>query len=295
MSEFKSGFVAIVGRPNVGKSTLLNRLSGEKIAIVSSRPQTTRGKILSIVNGESYQAVFVDTPGIHQPRTKLGELMNEAVSEAASDVDAVIMVVEAGRVMQNNEEKIARELFEKGAQVILAINKVDKAEKEKLLPQIASFDKLGGFRAIIPVSALKGEGVDLVMKEILSLLPEGPRYYPQDMITDQTERQMAAEIVREKLLRLLDKEVPHGIAVEIEEMKDEEALVRIGAVIYCEKESHKQIIIGKGGEMLKRVGSGARGDLEKLLDKKVYLSLWVKVKTDWRNSKFMLKSFGFEG
>ncbi len=294
MSNFKSGFIALAGRPNVGKSTLLNRLTGEKIAIVSNKPQTTRNRILSILTTDEYQMIFVDTPGVHKPRTKLGEFMNNEVTGAILGVDAVILVVEAGKTINATEEKLVNDLFLNKIPVILVINKVDAVEKEKILPQIEEFSSLGDFKAIVPMSALKGGGEKIVLEEIIKLIPEGPMLYPDDISTDQTVRQMASEIIREKLLRLLDKEVPHGTAVEIEEMKEGETLTKIGAIIYCEKESHKQIIIGKGGEMLKRIGSSARRDIEKLLDTKVYLSLWVKPKTDWRNSNHMLKELGYK-
>lgn len=293
--SFKSGFVTIVGRPNVGKSTLLNALTGEKIAIVSNKPQTTRSKVLSILTDKDFQIVFVDTPGVHRPQTRLGEYMNKVVTDSMEAVDAVLFVTEATRPLSDNEKEMLNNIFDKKIPVILIINKADTLKnKEELLALIADASALGEYKAIIPISALRKDGVTAVLDEIKSLLPEGPQYYPEDMVTDQTEREMAAEIIREKMLRLLDKEVPHGTAVEIESMKEEPNLTRIGAVIYCEKASHKGIIIGKGGEMLKRIGSYSRSDIEKLLDKKVYLELWVKVKEDWRNSNFMLHEFGYE-
>lgn len=293
--SFKSGFVTIVGRPNVGKSTLLNALTGEKIAIVSNKPQTTRSKILSILTTEDCQIVFVDTPGVHQPRTRLGEYMNKVVTSSMEAVDAVLFVTESSRELLDSEKEMLTDIFSKKIPVILVLNKADALKnKEELLARIAEASAFGEYKAIIPISALKKDGVSAVLDEIKSLLPEGPQYYPEDMITDQTEREMVSEIIREKMLRLLDKEVPHGTAVEIEKMKEEENLTRIGAVIYCEKASHKGIIIGKGGEMLKRIGSYSRSDIEKLLDKKVFLELWVKVKEDWRNSNFMLHEFGYE-
>ena len=295
MNNFKSGFVTIVGRPNVGKSTLLNALTGEKIAIVSNKPQTTRSKVLTILTDDTSQIVFVDTPGVHAPRTKLGEYMNKVVIDAVDSVDAVLFVTEAGQKLQNNEKEMLESLFSKKLPVILIINKADTVKnKEDMLMQIADASQCGQFSAIVPISALKKDGVKLVLEEIKRLLPEGPMYYPEDMITDQTEREIVSEIIREKMLRLLDKEVPHGTAVEIEYMKEGDTLTIIGAVIYCEKASHKGIIIGKGGEMLKRIGSYSRTDIEKLLDKKVFLELWVKVKEDWRNSNFLLKEFGYQ-
>jgi GTP-binding protein Era len=291
----KSGFVTIVGRPNVGKSTLLNALTGEKIAIVSNKPQTTRSRVLSILTDSDSQIIFVDTPGVHNPRTRLGEYMNKVVTDSMDSVDAVLFVTDASFPLSDNEKEMISGIFDKKIPVILILNKADTLKnKEDLLARIADASSLGEYKSIVPISALKKDGISLVLDEIKSLLPEGPMYYPEDMITDQTEREMAAEIIREKMLRLLDKEVPHGTAVEIESMKEEKDLTRIGAVIYCEKASHKGIIIGKGGEMLKRIGSYARADIEKLLDKKVYLELWVKVKEDWRNSNFMLHEFGYE-
>ncbi len=295
MNNFKSGFITIIGRPNVGKSTLLNALTGEKIAIVSNKPQTTRNKILTILTDDDSQIIFVDTPGVHSPRTKLGEYMNKVVTDAIDGVDAVLFVTEATSKLQNNEKEILEGLFSKKIPVILIINKADMVKnKEDMLSLIADATSLGDFASIVPISALKKDGIKSVLEEIKSLLPVGPMYYPEDMITDQTEREIVAEIIREKMLRLLDKEVPHGTAVEIEYMKEGDTLTKIGAVIFCEKASHKGIIIGKGGEMLKRIGSYSRSDIEKLLDKKVFLELWVKVKEDWRNSNFLLKEFGYQ-
>ena len=294
-NNFKSGFITIVGRPNVGKSTLLNALTGEKIAIVSNKPQTTRSKVLTILTDSESQIIFVDTPGVHAPRTKLGEYMNKVVTDSVDGVDAVLFVTEAGNKLMNNEKEMLTNLFEKKLPVILIINKADTVKnKEDMLAQIADASECGNFEAIVPISALRKDGVKTVLDEIKRLLPQGPMYYPEDMITDQTEREIVSEIIREKMLRLLDKEVPHGTAVEIEYMKEGDTLTKIGAVIYCEKASHKGIIIGKGGEMLKRIGSYSRTDIEKLLDKKVFLELWVKVKEDWRNSNFLLKEFGYQ-
>lgn len=293
--SFKSGFVTIVGRPNVGKSTLLNALTGEKIAIVSNKPQTTRNRVLSILTDKNSQIVFVDTPGVHQPRTRLGQYMNKVVISAEDGVDAVLFVTEAGKKLQENEKKILSDIFSKKIPVILIINKADILKnKEDMLSQIEDASSFGEFSAVVPISALRKDGTALVLSEIKRLIPEGPMYYPEDMITDQTEREMVSEIIREKMLRLLDKEVPHGTAVEIEYMKEGDSLTKIGAVIYCEKTSHKGIIIGKNGDMLKKIGSYARGDIERLLDKKVYLELFVKVKEGWRDSNFMLKEFGYD-
>ncbi len=294
MSEkiFKSGFVAIVGRPNTGKSTLLNKITGDKLAIVSSKPQTTRNAILAIDTTEDYQLIFVDTPGVHKPKTKLGEYMNKVVTDTMTDVDAAVMVVEALREPGEQEKSIINRLSERKIPAVLVINKVDLAEKERLLPLIAAYSELYDFSAVIPMSALK-ESADKVISEVLSLVSEGPMYYPPDQMTDMAERDIAAETVREKILRLFDKEVPHGTAVEIEKFADEENLLTIEAAIYCEKNSHKAIIIGRGGEALKRVGSYARADLEKFFGKKVYLKLWVKVRSDWRNRESDLKTLGF--
>lgn len=295
MNNFKSGFITIIGRPNVGKSTLLNALTGEKIAIVSNKPQTTRNKVLTILTDDDSQIIFVDTPGVHAPRTKLGDYMNRVVTDSIDGVDAVLFVTEATSKLQNNEKEILEGLFSKKIPVILIINKADAVKnKEDMLSVIQDATAVGEFAAIVPISALKKDGVKAVLEEIKKLLPLGPMYYPDDMITDQTEREIVSEIIREKMLRLLDKEVPHGTAVEIEYMKEGDTLTKIGAVIYCEKASHKGIIIGKGGEMLKRIGSYSRTDIEKLLDKKVFLELWVKVKEDWRNSNFLLKEFGYQ-
>lgn len=295
MSEkiFKSGFVAIIGRPNTGKSTLLNKITGDKLAIVSNKPQTTRNAILAIETTEDYQLIFVDTPGVHKPKTKLGEYMNKVVTDTITDVDAAVMVVDASHNPGEQEKSIINQLSERKIPAILVINKVDLAEKEGILPIIAAYSELYDFSAIIPMSALK-ERADKVVSEVLSLISEGPMYYPPDQMTDMPERGIAAEMIREKILRLFDKEVPHGTAVEIEKFTDEESLLTIEAAIYCEKNSHKAIIIGKGGEALKRVGSYARADMEKFFGKKVFLKLWVKVRADWRNRESDLKTLGFK-
>ena len=294
MSNFKSGFATIVGRPNVGKSTLTNAFIGEKASIVSNKPQTTRTNLSAIDNGDDYQIVFVDTPGMHTPHNKLGEYMNSTANATISDVDVVLLLVEAGREIHETEKKVIENAASKKIPVILVINKTDTIEKEKLLPQIESFTKEGEFSAIVPISALKKDGVDALRTEILKHFDFGEPFYPTDIYADSTVREMASEIIREKILRLLDKEVPHGTAVEIEKFSDGEDLLRIEAAIYCEKNSHKSIIIGKGGEALKRVGSYARADMEKFFGKKVFLKLWVKVRSDWRNSMSDLKTLGFE-
>ncbi|MBQ3053305.1 MAG: GTPase Era [Clostridia bacterium] len=289
-----SGFVAVIGRPNVGKSTLINHAIGQKIAIISDKPQTTRGKILAIRTTEKSQIIFVDTPGIHKPKNKLGEFMVKTAETSAEDADAIVFVVEAGDKIRGNELRIMDDIKQSGLPCILVINKVDKfPNKEDLLPQIEAFSKELDFQAIVPICARSGSGVAKVVAEIEKLLPAGPELYPEDMITNMTVREISAEIIREKLLRMTDKEIPHGTAIEIMQYKEEDKIIRIIATIYCEKASHKGIIIGKNGDMLKRIGQSARVDIEKMTDKKVYLELWVKVKDDWRNNNFLMKEFGF--
>lgn len=290
---FKSGFVAIVGRPNTGKSTLLNKITGDKLAIVSNKPQTTRNAILAIETTDDYQLIFVDTPGVHKPKTKLGEYMNKVVSDTITDVDAAVMVVDAAKEIGEQEKSIIEQLKARKIPTVLVINKVDAVEKEKILPLIAGYSELYDFAEVLPMSALR-ERADKVVSAVLSLIGEGPMYYPADQMTDMPEKTIASEIIREKILRLFDKEVPHGTAVEIEKFTDNEKLLSIEAAIYCEKNSHKAIIIGKGGEALKRVGSYARADMEKFFGKKVYLRLWVKVRSDWRNTESDLKTLGFK-
>lgn len=291
--EFKSGFVSIVGMPNVGKSTLLNTLAGQKIAIISDKPQTTRDKILAVYNDADSQIVFIDTPGIHKPKSKLGELMMRTADESMHDADAVIMAVDATRRLSEAERELAAGLKDAGERCILVINKVDLVNKDALLPVIAQYAAAADFDAVVPLSARNNDGVGLLVDEIKKLLRPGPAYYDEDTVTDRTEKELAAEIIREKLLNSLDKEVPHGIAIEIEKMKEKPKITEISAVIYCEKSSHKGIIIGKNGEMLKKIGAEARADIEEMLDKKVFLELWVRVKKDWRNNNFLLKNFGF--
>lgn len=292
-NEFKSGFVSIIGRPNVGKSTLLNTIVGEKIAIISDKPQTTRNRILAIYNTDDCQIIFNDTPGIHKPRTKLSEYMVKVANESMKEMDVVLFVVDATLPASETEREIAANLKELKVPAILVINKVDLVKKETILPLIADFSGLHNFEAIIPISAKKSDGIDTLLSEIMHHLIEGPAFFPDDMITDQPEKQIAAEIIREKLLWTLDKEVPHGIAIEIEKMKEKKNITEILASIYCEKQSHKGIVIGKKGALLKRVGSLARADIEKMLGKKVYLELFVRVKTDWRNNNYLMKNFGY--
>ncbi len=294
MNNFKSGYVGIVGRPNVGKSSILNKLLGQKIAIISAKPQTTRSKILAIMSDEDSQAVFLDTPGFHTPKNKLGENMMKAVDTTIADVDFLLMVVEPKAEISPNEYKIMEKIGDTPA--ILVINKADTVRKEELLPVIAAYSKEHDFKEIVFVSAKTGYRMDELKSVIKDNLIEGPMYYPEDMITDQQERQIIAEVIREKMLNLLDKEVPHGIAIEIIKMKHNDKngspMYDISANIYCEKASHKGIIIGAGGKTLKRIGTLARVECEDMLSAKVYLELWVKVKSDWRNSNNMLREFG---
>ena len=290
--KFKSGYVGIIGIPNVGKTTLLNALIGQKIAIISPKPQTTRGKILGIMSEDDMQVIFLDTPGFHKPKNKLGETMIKAVNETIGEADFLLVVVEPTVDVRNAEAEIIEK--SKNIPAVLVINKCDTVKKEDVLPVIEKYSKMREFKSIIPISAKTGDGIGALKEEIKKYLPEGPMYYPEDMVTDQPEKQIVAEIIREKTLLTLDKEVPHGIAVEIVKMKEEPDLVSISANIFCEKDSHKGIIIGSGGKTLKRIGSYARKDCEKLLDKKVFLELWVKVKKDWRNSNFLMKEFGLK-
>lgn len=290
----KSGFIAIIGRPNAGKSTILNKLTGQKIAAISSKPQTTRTKILGIVTTEESQCVFVDTPGIHFSRNKLGDFMNKEAKDAVKSVDMIVLVVDES-AREGENDKIIESLKNEDVPVILVINKIDLFEKEKLFALIDEYSKKFDFDTVIPISAINGDGISILRKEIDKRLEEGPMYFSPDMVTDQPERQIVAELIREKALWCLSKEVPHGIAVEIESYKEKEnGTVNIGAVIYCEKSSHKGIIIGKGGAMLKNIGQKARVEIEKFLDCKVFLELWVKVKEDWRNSDILIKNFGYK-
>lgn len=294
---FKSGFIAIVGRPNVGKSTLLNLLTGEKVAIMSSKPQTTRHSIRTILTTDEYQMIFVDTPGIHKPRNKLGQFMIKEAFNAFEGVDLILYMIEAtDKKVGPGDMMIIEELKKSVAPVILLINKIDLVEKSALLPLIAKFSESYDFEEIIPVSATNASTKSQVLNAIYKLLPEGEKFYPEDMLTDQNEKVLVQELIREKLLNLLSEEVPHGIGIEVISFKEKEekGLVEIDANIYCEKESHKGIIIGRNGALLKKVGMLARQDIERLLDSKVFLKLWVKVKDDWRNSDFMLNELGYK-
>ncbi len=289
---FRSGFVSIVGRPNVGKSTLLNALIGEKVAITTPKPQTTRNQIIGIHNGEHHQVVFVDTPGIHKPRTKLGEYMDKTVQDALQAIDALIVIADVSR-KDPQERQTIRELAKHSIPKFLVLNKIDLVHPQELLPIIAEYAE-DGFDEILPMSAKTGEGVDKLMACVLSHLKEGPRYYPADHWTTQSERQIIAELIRERALFLLQEEIPHGIGVEIRSMKElSPTLTEIFADIYCERASHKGIIIGKQGAMLGKIGSQARAQIEALLQTQIMLKLWVKVRPDWRNSNNDLKTLGY--
>jgi GTP-binding protein Era len=289
----KTGFIAIVGRPNVGKSTLLNTILGEKVAIVSSKPQTTRNRIIGIHTLGDDQYVFLDTPGIFKPRNSLGNFMVKTANSTMQDADAVILVVDTGKPISDIEKNVISYLKRSEIPGVLVLNKIDLYRREQIAETIAAYAALHDFSAVVPVCAKNGKGVDAVLEECKPFLRESEFFFPEDMVTDQSERQVAAEIIREKLLRTLNKEIPHGIAVVIEEFKDEGSLVSIRAEIYCEKASHKGIIVGKNGEELKRVGSYARADLEAVLGAKVYLNLWVKVKENWRDSQRGVTDFGY--
>ncbi len=292
--HFKSGFAAIIGMPNVGKSTLLNAIVGQKIAIISDKPQTTRNKILAVYSTDEEQIIFTDTPGIHKPHNKLGQYMVNAAASSMDDTDVLIFVVDASRRIQDTEREIVKSIDKTGLPCILVLNKVDLMRKEELLPVIADYSSMYGFDSIVPISAKTNDGVDILLHDIEEYLEEGPEFYDPETVTDQPEKQIAAEIIREKMLWLLDKEVPHGVAIEITKMQEKPKITNIYATIYCEKASHKGIIIGKNGDMLKKIGTMARGDIEKMLDKKAYLELWVKVKPDWRNSDYLIKNFGLK-
>ena len=290
---FRSGFVAILGRPNVGKSSLMNRFIGEKVAIVSNHPQTTRSKLLGVATGEGWQIVFVDTPGLHKPRTKLGEFMMKSANDAKEGVDAVLCVVD-GQHIGEGDMAVLREISAMRCPKFLAVNKIDVVSKEKLMPQLAQLNCCG-FDQIVSASARTGENVDVLLRLLVDAMPEGPKYFPDDMITDQPERVLCAEIIREKALQHLRDEVPHGIGVEMLEIrKASDTLTEIHANIYCERESHKSIIIGKQWAMLRTIGSEARGDIERLLGTRVMLKLWVKVREGWRNRAGDLRALGYE-
>lgn len=289
----KSGFVTLIGRPNVGKSTLMNQIIGMKIAITSNKPQTTRNRIQTVYTSEEGQIVFVDTPGIHKAKNKLGDYMVKIAERSITEVDAVLWLVEPSTFIGAGERHIAEQLKKAKTPVILVINKIDTVKKEEILLFIDAYRKIYDFDEIVPVSALKGDGKEELIKVIFKYLPYGPAFFDEDTITDQPERQIVAELIREQALRCLDEEIPHGIAVSIEAMKYRKNIVDIDATIVCEKDSHKGIIIGKQGSMLKKIGTNARKGIENLLETKVNLQLWVKVKKDWRDSDFLMKNFGY--
>ena len=293
---FKSGFVAVVGRPNVGKSTLMNYLVGEKIAIMSSKPQTTRNNIRGVLNREESQMVLVDTPGLHKPKNKLGDFMMKSALNTLSDVDVILYLVEPEYQIGPGDTYIMELLKEVKTPIILIINKIDLSNSEQLDHCYEMYQALNLFERIIPISATLGANVDQIIRELEALLPEGPRYFPEDMITDQSERVIVAELIREKVLQYLEQEIPHGVAVVTEMMKldEEKQLFEIHATIFCEKKSHKGMIIGKGGRKLKGIGKSARQDMERFLGTRVYLELWVKVKEGWRDQSALLKDFGYD-
>lgn len=292
-ADFKSGFVTLIGRPNVGKSTLMNYLIGQKIAITSNKPQTTRNRIQTVLTTEEGQIVFVDTPGIHKAKNKLGEFMVNVAERTLNEVDVVLWLVEPTTFIGAGEKHIAQQLEKVKTPVILVINKVDMVKKEEVFSFIDAYRKIYDFMEIVPVSARSGENTDELVKVIMKYLPYGPQFYDEDTITDQPERQIVAELIREKALHCLNDEIPHGIAVAIDKMTYGKRIVDIDATIICERDSHKGIIIGKQGTMLKKIGSTARFEIERLLEQKVNLKLWVKVKKDWRDSDFLIKNFGY--
>ena len=290
----RNAMITIAGRPNVGKSTLTNALVGEKVAIVSNKPQTTRGRITGIVSRGETQFVFMDTPGFHRARTRLGEYMDKLVRESVSDVDAVVLVIEPIASVGRQEAELLSQIKNSGVPAVLAVNKIDTVEKPELLSVIAAYAAEHDFAAVVPISAKTGEGLGTLMDELEKFAEDGPHLFPDDVFTDQPEKQLCAEIVREKLLWCLEREVPHGTAVVVTRFEErEDGVVDIEATIYCEKASHKGIIIGKNGAMLKKIGELARRDMEKLLDARVYLQTWVKVKANWRDSQSLLRNFGF--
>jgi len=290
----KTAMITIAGRPNVGKSTLTNSLVGEKIAIVSNKPQTTRNRICGIVTKNDTQFVFVDTPGFHKPRTKLGDYMVNITKESIADVDLTILMVEPIASIGPQEQGLIEQITARKCPVVLAINKIDTVEKEKLLEIIALYSQAASFQAIIPISAKTGDGIEMLLAECEKYAVDSPFLFPEDSTTDQPERQVMAEIIREKLLWCLEREVPHGTAVEITTFSERDnGIIDLDATIYCEKASHKGIIIGKGGEMLKKISSMARADCEKFMGTRVYLTTWVKVKENWRDSDFLVRNFGY--
>lgn len=293
---FKSGFVTIIGRPNVGKSTLINYIMGEKLSIVSNRPQTTRNNIQTILTTKTSQIIFVDTPGMHKPRHKLGEYMVKVAQQSTAEVDVILFITTPGDEVDKGDMHILEQLKESKIPVFLLVNKIDENTQERVAKTIQAYSEYFSFKEIIPIAAIKGKNVDIVTKLVVENIPEGPLYYPEDMITDQQERFIITEIIREKALKLLSQEVPHGIAIEIISMKrdDTRNMYHIEANLLCEKDSHKGIIIGKGGKTLKQISTYARQDIMKFLGEKVNLRLWVKVKKEWRDTSSMLKELGYK-
>ena len=290
----KSAMITLCGRPNVGKSTLTNALVGEKVAIVSNKPQTTRNRITAIVNRGDTQFVLMDTPGFHKPRTRLGDYMVNVVKESVADVDCVLLLAEPVAAIGPQEEELIARIRQSGEPAILVINKIDTVDKTRLLEVMALYSRAYDFDAILPVSAKTGDGLEELMEELSKYAAEGPHFFPEDMITDQPERQICAELVREKLLQCLDKEIPHGTAVEVTRFSERDSgIIDLEVTIYCEKDSHKGILIGKKGAMLKKIGELARQDIEEFMGAKVYLQTWVKVKENWRDSMAQLRNFGF--
>ena len=294
--NYKSGFVALIGRPNVGKSTLMNRLIGQKIAITSNKPQTTRNKIQTVYTCDEGQIVFLDTPGIHKAKNKLGEYMVTVAQRTLKEVDVIVWLVEPDTAVGGGDRRIAEQLSMVKVPVILVINKTDTIKKEQVAQSIEAYSRAGNFEEIIATSALRGNNTHDVIDAIFKYLPYGPQYYDEDTVTDQPQRQIVAELIREKALHALNEEVPHGIAVAIDRMKErpDGRIVDIDATIICERDSHKGIIIGKQGTMLRKIGSNARFEIERMLEQKVNLKLWVKVKKDWRDSDFLVKNFGYD-
>lgn len=296
MRKFYSGFVSLIGRANVGKSTLMNNLVGEKIAIVSKKPQTTRNKIQSVLTKDDFQAIFIDTPGMHSPKSKLGDYMVKSAENTLNEVDIVLYLVEPFEKIKESDLNIVKKLEKVSTPVFLVINKMDTINTQDILKVIDSYKSVYDFAEIVPISALKDKNVDELLDTVKKYLPEGPKYFPDDTITDQPERQIVAEIIREKSLHLLQEEIPHGIATVVTQMKKrkDRDLIDIQATIYCEKDSHKGMIIGKKGDMLKKIGSNARYEIEMLLGTQANLQIWIKVKNNWRDSDFLLKNFGYD-
>ncbi|MBQ1994422.1 MAG: GTPase Era [Lachnospiraceae bacterium] len=292
--KHKSGFVALIGRPNVGKSTLMNSIIGQKIAITSKKPQTTRNRIQTVYTSDEGQIVFVDTPGIHKSKNKLGDYMVNVAERSLKEVDVILWLVEPTDYIGAGEQHIIEQLKKVNIPIILVVNKIDTVKREQLLGYIDTYRKEVDFAEVVPVSALKRDNTDVLVEQIMKYLPYGPAFYDEDTITDQPMRQIVAELIREKVLRSIDEEIPHGVAVTIDTMKFGKKLVDINATIICERDSHKGIIIGKGGLMLKKIGSLARSEIEDLLEQHVNLQLWVKVKKDWRDSDYLIKNFGYD-